>query len=184
MNEKTAPRLRQNDQREQREQREQRDQRDQPKQPNQRREAPMRILVADEDPVRRRVMASLIVDKLDPAIAIEAGDVPSALEALLTLHPDFVFADLGLPGHVQGGFRLVLDAASLGVAAVVTSGPIARALELRLTELKIGWVPKGASESALFAVISHALELRQSSRRETLATPPLAAPIRPRMHTA
>jgi CheY-like chemotaxis protein len=178
MNEKTAPRLRQNDQPNQREQREQRDQREQ------RREAPMRILVADEDPVRRRVMASLIVDKLDPAIAIEAGDVPSALEALLTLHPDFVFADLGLPGHVQGGFRLVLDAASLGVAAVVTSGPIARALELRLTELKIGWVPKGASESALFAVISHALELRQSSRRETLATPPLAAPNRPRLHTA
>jgi len=166
MNDKTAPRLGRNNQR------------------DPRREAPMRVLVADEDPLRRRLMASLIVDKLNPAISIEASDVPSALDALLTLHPDFVFADLCLPGHAQGGFRLILDAASLGVPAVVTSGPIARALELRLNELKIGWVPKGASETALFAVITHALELRLNSRREALATPPMITPIRPRMHTA
>jgi CheY-like chemotaxis protein len=147
-----------------------------------RRQTPMRILVADEDPTRRRLMTSLIVDKLAPAVAIEAGDVPSALEALLTRHPDFVFADLCLPGHTQGGFRLILDAASLGVPAVVTSGPIARALELRLSELGIGWVPKGASESALFAVIDRALELRRHSRSEGKSH--FAESSRPRMHTA
>lgn len=147
-----------------------------------RRQTPMRILVADEDPTRRRLMASLIVDKLAPAVAIEAGDVPSALEALLTRHPDFVFGDLCLPGHSQGGFRLILDAASLGVPAVVTSGPIARALELRLSELGIGWVPKGASESALFAVIDRALELRRHARSDSKL--PMMESSRPRMHTA
>ena len=144
--------------------------------------SPMRILVADEDPIRRRLMAALIVDKLAPAIAIEASDIPEALEALLTRHPEFVFADLCLPGHTQGGFRLILDAASLGVPAVVTSGPISRALELRLAELKIGWVPKGATESALFAVIDRALETRRRARTDNLL--PKTEPSRPRMHTA
>jgi CheY-like chemotaxis protein len=144
--------------------------------------SPMRILVADEDPTRRRLMAALIVDKLAPAIALEASDVPTALEALLTRHPEFVFTDLCLPGHTQGGFRLILDAASLGVPAVVTSGPIARALELRLAELKIGWVPKGATESALFAVIDRALETRRRPHTDNL--PPMTEPSRPRMHTA
>ncbi len=145
-------------------------------------ESPMRILVADEDPTRRRLMAALIVDKLAPAITIEASDVPTALEALLTRHPEFVFADLCLPGHTQGGFRVILDAASLGVPSVVTSGPIARSLELRLAELKIGWVPKGASESALFAVIDRALESRRRPRADTLSL--MMEPSRPRMHTA
>jgi CheY-like chemotaxis protein len=144
----------------------------------------LRILVADEDPTRRRVMASLIVDKLAPAIAIEASDVPTALDVLLTRHPDFVFADLCLPGHDQGGFRLILDAASLGVPAVVTSGPIARSLELRLIELKIGWVPKGASESALFAVIDRAIDARRGARPEIASAPLITEPSRPRMHTA
>lgn len=145
-------------------------------------ESPMRILVADEDPTRRRLMATRIADKLAPAITIEAGDVPAALDALLTRHPEFVFSDLSLPGHTQGGFRLVLDAASLGVPAVVTSEPIARSLEMRLAELKIGWVPKDASESALFAVIDRALETRRSPRIDTL--PLVTEPSRPRMHTA
>jgi DNA-binding NtrC family response regulator len=144
--------------------------------------SPMRILVADDDPTRRRVMATLIADKLAPAMTMEAGDVPTALEALLTRHPEFIFADLCLPGHTQGGFRLILDAASLGVPAVVTSGPISRALELRLTELKIGWVPKGASESALFAVVERALEMRRRQRIDHL--PRTMEATRPRLHTA
>lgn len=144
--------------------------------------SPMRILVADDDPTRRHVMATLIADKLAPAMTMEAGDVPSALEALLTRHPEFVFADLCLPGHTQGGFRLILDAASLGVPAVVTSGPISRTLELRLTELKIGWVPKGASERALFAVVDRALEMRRRQRNDH--GPRMMEATRPRLHTA
>ena len=142
---------------------------------------PMRILIADEDPTRRTLMATLIGDKLAPALIIEASDVPGALDALLTRHPDFVFADLCLPGHTQGGFRLIIDAASLGVPAVVTSGPIARSLELRLAELNIGWVPKGASERALFNVIDRALAGRHHVRHEPL--PPKAQAIRSRMPT-
>lgn len=145
-------------------------------------EAPMRILIADEDPTRRSLMATLIGDNLAPALIIETSDVPGALDALLTRHPDFVFADLCLPGHTQGGLRLILDAASLGVPAVVTSGPIARSLELRLAELNIGWVPKGASERALFNVIERALSARRHIRHESW--PPKAESFRTRMPTA
>jgi CheY-like chemotaxis protein len=146
------------------------------------RKSRMRILVADEDSARRRLMAALIVNNLAPAITFEARDVPTALEALLTRHPDFVFADLCLPGHTQGGLRLILDAASLGVPAVVTSDSMTGSLELRLEELGIGWVPKGASESALFAVIRRALANRRRPRVDSLL--PVAEPSRPRMHTA
>src|SRR5689334_18686712 len=92
----------------------------------------LRVLVADDDPTRRRLIAALLVEKYAPAVALEAEDVPRALETLLVRHPDLVVADLCLSGHTQGGFRLILDAASLGVPAVVTSGPIARTLEERL----------------------------------------------------
>ena len=84
------------------------------------------------------MIAALIVEKYAPAVALEATDVPNAIEALLVRHPDLVVADLCLSGHTQGGFRLILDATSLGVPAVVTSGPIARALETRLAELGVG----------------------------------------------
>jgi CheY-like chemotaxis protein len=141
----------------------------------------LRVLVADDDATRRRVIAALIVEKYAPAVALEATDVPNAIEALLVRHPDLVVADLCLSGHTQGGFRLILDATSLGVPAVVTSGPISRALETRLAELGVGWVPKGSSEGALFAAIDRALTQPERPREAGDVRPP---PSGPRMHTA
>jgi DNA-binding NarL/FixJ family response regulator len=140
-----------------------------------------RILVADDDATRRRLIGALLVEKYAPAVALEASCVPTALEALLVRHPDLVVADLGLSGHSQGGFRLILDAASLGVPAVVTSGPISRALEERLAQLGVGWVPKGSSEQTLFAAIDRALEKPRVAER---GGENRKVPAGPRMHTA
>jgi len=143
----------------------------------------LRVLVADDDATRRRLVAALLVETYAPAVALEAEDVPSALETLLVRHPDLVVADLCLSGHTQGGFRLILDAASLGVPAVVMSGPIARTLADRLVELGVGWVPKGSSEKTLFAAIDHALQQSQGKIRSFVEDRP-AVPSGPRMHTA
>ncbi len=140
-----------------------------------------RMLVADDDPTRRRLIGALLVEKYAPAVALEASCVPTAIEALLVRHPDLVIADLGLSGHFQGGFRLILDATSLGVPAVVTSGPISRALEERLAELGVGWVPKGSSEQTLVAAIDRALEKPRATERGGEIR---KAPAGPRMHTA
>jgi len=140
-----------------------------------------RVLVADDDPTRRRLISALLVEKYAPAVALEASCVPTALEALLVRHPDLVVADLCLSGHAQGGFRLILDAASLGVPAVVTSGPISRALEERLAELGVGWVPKGSSEDVLFGAIDRVLDKPRGTRVEERMAKPAQ---RPRMHTA
>lgn len=142
---------------------------------------PLRILVADDDATRRHLVAGLLVERYAPAVALEAADVPSAIESLLVRHPDLVVADLCLSGHTQGGFRLILDAASLGVPAVVTSGPISRALEERLSELGVGWVAKGSSEQMLVAAVDRALSSPYRGLHDREGQPP---PSGPRMHTA
>lgn len=142
---------------------------------------PLRVLVADEDPTLRREIGALLVEKYAPALALEASNVPGAIECLLVRHPDLVVADLRLSGHPQGGFRLILDAVSLGVPVVVASGQLSRPLEQRLAELGVGWVQKGASDSALFSAIERALARLPAERPEGEARKPLSGP---RMHTA
>jgi DNA-binding NtrC family response regulator len=126
---------------------------------------PLRVLVADDDATLRTELGALLAEHYAPATPLEASDVPSATEALLVRHPDLVVTDLRLPGHVHGGFRLILDAVSFGVPTVVTSGRVSRAMEQRLSELGVGFVQKGSTASALFAAVDRALSLR-SDRRE------------------
>lgn len=142
---------------------------------------PLRVLVADEDAILRREIGALIVEKYAPAVALEASDVPSAIEALLVRHPDIVVADLRLSGHMQGGYRLILDAVSLGVPVIVASGQLSRTLEQRLAELGVGWVQKGASESALFTAVDRAIARTRVGRSDAEAR---QTPTGPRMHTA
>jgi DNA-binding NarL/FixJ family response regulator len=142
---------------------------------------PLRVLVADEDAILRREMSALLVERYTPAVALEAGDVPSAIEALLVRHPDLVVADLSLSGHTQGGYRLILDAVSLGVPVVVVSGELSRPVAQRLAEFGVGWVQKGAKDSALFTAVERALSRTHAERPEVEARKP---PSAPRMHTA
>lgn len=144
---------------------------------------PLRVLVADDDATLCREIGALLTEKYAPALAIAAGDVPSAIETLLVRHPDLVVTDLRLSGHPQGGFRLVLDAVSLGVPVVVASGPLGRSLSQRLDELGVGWVQKGSSDNALFAAIDRALSLRTRGGVEGRPGPRGPA-SGPRMHTA
>ncbi|HVU86432.1 MAG TPA: response regulator [Pirellulales bacterium] len=66
--------------------------------------APLRVLVVDDEPDGRYLLARLL-DKLDCETA-ECGDGPSCLELVRRLRPDLVLLDLAMPG--MDGFQ-VLD---------------------------------------------------------------------------
>jgi hypothetical protein len=120
----------------------------------------LRGLVASEDETVRREAARLFAGPLAPAVAFEAADVPDAIEALLTRHPDLILVTLSLCGHAQGGFRVVLDAVSLGVPTVVVGGPIADEARRRLDQLGVARVAKGAGGEALLAAVHRVLDRR------------------------
>lgn len=146
------------------------------------RRTPLRVLVADGEAEPRRALSALLAERHGPAVAFEAGDVPAAIEALLVWHPDVVVTSLGLDGHAQGGFRVLLDAVSLGIPTVVVSEPLPRALHARLDELGVAWVARGGPASAVLAAIERALNARGSSRQhapvKAIAPATAAAPTR------
>ena len=137
------------------------------------------MLLVDADAALRRELGTLLAEHYSRVRCIDARDVPTAIEALLVKHPDVVVTDLRLSGHAQGGFRVVMDAVSLGIPAVVVSGPISEALRMRLDELGVGRVDKSGSAAELFAAIDRAIEARAA--RTAI---PTAAAAPPRAQTA
>ena len=57
---------------------------------------PTRVLLVDDHPIVRQGLARLIGQEADLEVCGEAGDVPSAVQAVNELKPDVVVADLSL----------------------------------------------------------------------------------------
>ena len=57
---------------------------------------PTRVLLVDDHPIVRQGLARLISHEADLDVCGEAGDVPSAIQAVNDLKPDVVVADLSL----------------------------------------------------------------------------------------
>ncbi len=131
---------------------------------------PLRVLVASGDPRQRQLLCRLVADRYAPAVPFEAADVPAAVEALVTMHPNLVLADLKMDGHAQGGLRAVLDAVSLGVRAVVVGSETSAVLQKRLRELGVGWVRKGAGVDALISAVDSALRQHAGLERAPART--------------
>jgi len=121
------------------------------------------MMVASGDPGQRQLIMRLLRERYTGAIPFETSTVPSAVQALVTMHPDLVVADLQMEGHAQGGLRAILDAVSLGVSAVVIGTEITGSLQRRLRELGVGWVRRGADIKDFFLAVDTALR-KQSSR--------------------
>ena len=66
-----------------------------------------RILVVDDHPMMRQGLALLIGAEPDLAICGEAETAESALDAIKTLQPELVLADISLPG--KNGLELIKD---------------------------------------------------------------------------
>src|SRR5213592_799963 len=57
-----------------------------------------RVLLVDDHPILRRGLAQLINQEADMAVCGEAEDAPKAFEAVSTLQPDVMVADISLKG--------------------------------------------------------------------------------------
>jgi two-component system, LytTR family, response regulator len=57
----------------------------------------IRTLVVDDEPVARRRVRRLLGHEPDVTVIGECGDAASAIDAVLTTHPDLVFLDVQMP---------------------------------------------------------------------------------------
>jgi DNA-binding NarL/FixJ family response regulator len=82
---------------------------------------PKRIFIVDDHPMMRQGLAQLIGAEKDLSICGEAENAERALDAINSLKPDLVLADISLPG--KNGLELIKDFHSLqpGLPVLVIS---------------------------------------------------------------
>ena len=100
------------------------------------------ILIIDDDP-RFRVQARELLEADGFVVVGQAADGASGLAAALSMRPDFVLLDIGLP-DVEG-FAVARDLAVVGPPplVVLTSSRDARSYGRRLTTAAcLGFIPK------------------------------------------
>ncbi len=81
----------------------------------------LKVLIADDEPIARRVLREGLELFPDLMIAGEAGDGGEALRQIASLQPDLVFLDIQMP--VLSGFEVVqnLSGQALPVVVIVTA---------------------------------------------------------------
>jgi two-component system LytT family response regulator len=77
----------------------------------------IRTLVVDDEPLAREGLRVRLGREDDVEIVGEAGDGPSAVDAILSLRPDLVFLDVQIPGF--DGFDVVARTASSHLPTIV-----------------------------------------------------------------
>jgi two-component system LytT family response regulator len=77
----------------------------------------IRVVVVDDEPLARERLRTLLRD--DPSIDLvaEAGDVPSAVSAIVTHRPDLVFLDVQMPGGT--GFDVIAGVGAARMPRVI-----------------------------------------------------------------
>jgi two-component system response regulator DesR len=81
-----------------------------------------RVVVADDDPLMRRLLGTLIGARADLELVGAAADGHAACALAAELRPDVVVLDQGMPGLDGLGAAGVIRAALPGCAIVVFSG--------------------------------------------------------------
>src|SRR5262245_16734017 len=64
-----------------------------------------RVLIADDEPLARERLRTLLQEEPDMELVGEAADGTSAAESIITLRPDVVFLDVQMPG--ADGFDVI-----------------------------------------------------------------------------
>ncbi len=75
-----------------------------------------RVLVADDEPLARGIVANLLKGDPEIELVLECGDAVSAREGLARLHPDIAFLDIEMPG--ASGLQLAGDVPEQGTIVV------------------------------------------------------------------
>ena len=137
-----------------------------------------RVLVAEWDDAVRSAWETHFLARFGPMIFLEATCACDAVRLLLTERPDLVIVSLRLPegamANPQGGFQVILDAADLGVPAVLVSGHLDEELCRRLDHLGVLCVRRDQAEIDVAFAVEAAL--RRYGARPTSARQ--AAPSR------
>ncbi|MGB1375957.1 MAG: LytR/AlgR family response regulator transcription factor, partial [Rhodothermales bacterium] len=68
-------------------------------------EAPLNIIIADDESLARDTVRLLLEDVKDVEVVAEASDGRQAVDAIREYEPDLVFLDIVMPG--KGGFDLL-----------------------------------------------------------------------------
>ena len=134
---------------------------------------PPRVLVAESNDAVRSAWETHLVARCGPMIFLDATCGRDAVQLLLDERPDLVVVSLRLPegamANPQGGFQVMLDAADLGVPAVLVSGPLDDALCRRLDHLGVLCVRRDEAEGDVAFAVEAALQrygLSPSSARQ------------------
>lgn len=77
----------------------------------------MRVLIADDEPVARRVLGELLSECKGVEVVGEAASGPEAVERILKLEPDVALLDLQMPGF--DGFQVVRSLRPRSLPAII-----------------------------------------------------------------
>lgn len=122
----------------------------------QRFDRPYRVLVADDHPVVRRGLRSLLESQPGVEIACEASDGLQAIEAIKVSKPDLVVLDLTMPGasglDVLTAGKQASPSTEFLILSMHLSDELAREV---LRRGAIGYVLKSDADSELLAALDH-----------------------------
>ncbi|HEY4359577.1 MAG TPA: LytTR family DNA-binding domain-containing protein [Bryobacteraceae bacterium] len=120
----------------------------------------MKTLIADDEPIARRVLREELEALREIQIIGEADNGKQALQKISELEPDLVFLDLQMP--VMGGFEVVrsLGAGHLPVIVIVTAFD-EHAIEA-FEAGAVDYLLKPVSEARLHKAVERALKLRSN----------------------
>jgi DNA-binding NarL/FixJ family response regulator len=131
---------------------------------------PILVLIADDHPLFRKGMRTLLESMPETAVAGEATDGAQAVEMALALEPDIVLLDLQMPEG--GGLRAIRDLARLGSDVRILVVTLFEDDESVFAALKAGargYVLKDADEEEMVRAI------QAVARGEAIFSPAIAA---------
>lgn len=127
----------------------------------------MRILIADDEPLAREVVRSLLESHEGVEIIGEAGSGTEAIEKIRALQPDLVFLDVQMPGC--DGFGVVREIGAEQMPQVIFATAFdehaVRAFEVHA----IDYLLKPFTDERFEKALQRAFEANQTSKQSELA---------------
>jgi two-component system, LytTR family, response regulator len=143
----------------------------------------MRVVVADDQPMARERLVSLLAAEPGVAVAATAASGPEAVYAIQQTSPDLVFLDMQMPG--MDGFRVIetigLDRMPLTVFVTAYDEYAIRAFEVQALDYLLKPFARPRFQSALARARRRLEQLRQGEMAARLAT--MLKTIRPDART-